>query len=175
MMSECDLTETETGEPVLDTGERAVPVLESNFHSIDPPKVFFDRNRIGLTTGANPGGAIRISDSCESVLTELETEGSGEEALLLPCLAGSSSSPRGVKEKRSRRYRHSSSSDKDALASPGKCFKSRPLKWLYMKLINRQPHSDTHRGYVFSDILLFDAYGSGKILPTQADYGCDNR
>ncbi|CAI5679222.1 phosphatidylinositol 4-kinase type 2-beta [Oreochromis niloticus] len=119
MMSECDLTETETGEPVLDTGETAVPVLESNFHSIDPPKVLFDRNRIGLTTGANPGGAIRISDSCESVLTELETEGSGEEALLLPCLAGSSSSPRGVKEKRSRRYRHSSSSDKDALASPG--------------------------------------------------------
>uniref|UniRef100_A0AAQ6A8I8 Phosphatidylinositol 4-kinase type 2 n=1 Tax=Amphiprion ocellaris TaxID=80972 RepID=A0AAQ6A8I8_AMPOC len=116
MMSECDPTETETSE---DTGATAVPVLESNFHLAEPPKVLFDRSRIGAGLSANPGLAVRISDSCESVLTELETDGSGEEALLLPCLAGSSSSPRGAREKRSRRNRHSSSSDKDTLASPG--------------------------------------------------------
>lgn len=112
MMSECDPTETETSESVL----------ESNFHSTDRPEVLFDRNRAGLGLAANPGVAVRISDSRESVLTELETDGSGEEALLLPCLAGSSSSPRAVREKRSRRNRHSSSSDKDTLASPGNWF-----------------------------------------------------
>ncbi|KAF1395619.1 hypothetical protein PFLUV_G00013480 [Perca fluviatilis] len=119
MMSECDPPpETETSEPVLDTEATAVtlPVPECNFYSSDPVKVLFDRNGIGLGLAANPGVAVRISDSCESVLTELETDGSSEEALLLPCLAGSSSSPRGVREKRSR---HSSSSDKDTLASPG--------------------------------------------------------
>ncbi|GAA6236327.1 phosphatidylinositol 4-kinase type 2-beta-like [Lates japonicus] len=122
MMSECDPTETETSEPAQDTGATAVSVLESNFHSTDPPKVLFDKNRTGLGHVANPGVAVRISDSCESVLTELETDGSGEEALLLPCLAGGSTSPRGAREKRSRRNRHSSSSDKDTLASPGNCF-----------------------------------------------------
>lgn len=126
MMSECDPTETETetetesSEPGLLAGATAVPAApESNFHSSDPPKVLFDRNGIGLGLVATPGAAVRISDSCESVLTELETDGSGEEALLLPCLAGSSSSPRGGREKRSRRNRHSSSSDKDNLNSPG--------------------------------------------------------
>lgn len=119
MMSECDPTETETSEPMLDTGATAVPTSECNFNSSDPPKVLFDRSRLGLGLAANPGVAVRISDSCESVLTELETDGSGEEALLLPCIAGSSSSPRGVREKRNR---HSSSSDKDTLASPGKSF-----------------------------------------------------
>lgn len=119
MMSECD--PTEATEPALDTGATAVPSSECNFHSSDPPTVLFDRNRLGLGLAANPGVAVRISDSCESVLTELETDGSGEEALLLPCLAGSSSSPRGVREKRSRRNRHSSSSDKDTLSSPGNC------------------------------------------------------
>uniref|UniRef100_A0A7N6A7G1 Phosphatidylinositol 4-kinase type 2 n=1 Tax=Anabas testudineus TaxID=64144 RepID=A0A7N6A7G1_ANATE len=109
MMSECDPTEAEGSEPVL----------ESNFHCDDRPKVLFDRNRVGLGLAANPGAAVRISDSRESVLTELETDGSGEEALLLPCLAGSASSPRGARDKRSRRNRHSSSSDKDTLASPG--------------------------------------------------------
>uniref|UniRef100_A0A667WHE4 Phosphatidylinositol 4-kinase type 2 n=1 Tax=Myripristis murdjan TaxID=586833 RepID=A0A667WHE4_9TELE len=120
-MSECDPRETETIEPALtlDSGATAVSASESNFHPPDPPTVLFDRNRIGLGLGASPGAAVRISDSCESVLTELETDGSGEEALLLPCLAGSSSSPRGAREKRSRRNRHSSSSDKDTLASPG--------------------------------------------------------
>ncbi|XP_030286915.1 phosphatidylinositol 4-kinase type 2-beta [Sparus aurata] len=117
MMSECD--PTEAAEPALDTGATAVPTSECNFHSSDPPTVLFDRNRLSLGLAANPGVAVRISDSCESVLTELETDGSGEEALLLPCLAGSSSSPRGVREKRSRRNRHSSSSDKDTLSSPG--------------------------------------------------------
>lgn len=120
MMSECD--PTETSEPMLDTGATAVPTSESNFNSSDPPKVLFDRSRLGLGLAANPGVAVRISDSCESVLTELETDGSGEEALLLPCIAGSSSSPRGVREKRSGRNRHSSSSDKDTLASPGETF-----------------------------------------------------
>uniref|UniRef100_A0A674M9D2 Phosphatidylinositol 4-kinase type 2 n=1 Tax=Takifugu rubripes TaxID=31033 RepID=A0A674M9D2_TAKRU len=84
--------------------------------SPDPLKVLFDRNRLGLGGLANPGVAVRISDSRESVLTELETDGSGEEALLLPCLAGTASSPRGGRNKRNR---HSSSSDKDTLASPG--------------------------------------------------------
>lgn len=121
MMPECDPNETETNEPVLDIGATAVPASETNFHSPDPPAVLFDRNRLGLELGPNPGVAVRLSGSCESVLTELETDGSGEETLLLPCLAGSSSSPRGGREKRSRRNRHSSSSsDKDALASPGK-------------------------------------------------------
>lgn len=115
-MSECDPTETETSEPT------AVPTSECNFNFTGPPTVFFDRSRLGLGLAANPGVAVRISDSCESVLTELETDGSGEEALLLPCLAGGSSSPRGGREKRSGRNRHSSSSDKDTLASPGNCF-----------------------------------------------------
>ncbi|PWA16876.1 hypothetical protein CCH79_00012805 [Gambusia affinis] len=120
MMSECDLTETESGLPVLDTGAvAAVPELDSNFHSTGPLKVSFDNSRTGLGFAANPGVAVRISDSRESVLTELETDGSGEEALLLPCLAGSSTSPKGARDKRSRRNRHSSSSDKDTLASPG--------------------------------------------------------
>ncbi|XP_034738904.1 phosphatidylinositol 4-kinase type 2-beta [Etheostoma cragini] len=117
MMSECD-PPPETSESVLDTGATAVtlPVSECNFYSSEPVKVLFDRDGTGLGLAANPGVAVRISDSCESVLTELETDGSGEEALLLPCLAGSSWSPRAVREKRSR---HSSSSDKDTLASPG--------------------------------------------------------
>ncbi|KAM4604102.1 phosphatidylinositol 4-kinase type 2-beta [Polymixia lowei] len=132
MMSECDPNETETSEETLDNigAAATTAAAEPNFPSPGRPEVLSDRNRAvpGHTganravpghTGANPGGAVRISDSCESVLTELETDGSGEEALLLPCLAGSSSSPRGGREKRSRRSRHSSSSDKDALASPG--------------------------------------------------------
>ncbi|MEQ2206468.1 hypothetical protein XENOCAPTIV_029708 [Xenoophorus captivus] len=120
MMSECDPTETESGLPVLDTREAAaIPELDTNFHSIGTSKIPFDNNRIGLGLAANPGVAVRISDSRESVLTELETDGSGEEALLLPCLAGGSTSPRGARDKRHRRNRHSSSSDKDTLASPG--------------------------------------------------------
>lgn len=117
MMSECDPAETEINEPMLVAGATAQPVPERA--SSDPLTVLFDRNRLGLGALANPGAAVRISDSRESVLTELETDGSGEEALLLPCLAGTSASPRGAKEKRSKRNRHSSSSDKDALASPG--------------------------------------------------------
>ncbi|KAM6972051.1 phosphatidylinositol 4-kinase type 2-beta [Aplochiton taeniatus] len=119
MMSECDLNETDICEPVVDMiGATAAAVApESNFVSLDPAAVLFDRNRTGLGLGTNPGVAVRISGSCESVLTELETDGSGEEALLLPCLSGSTSSPR--RDKRSRRRRHSSSSDKDTLASPG--------------------------------------------------------
>uniref|UniRef100_A0A8C6SBR7 Phosphatidylinositol 4-kinase type 2 n=1 Tax=Neogobius melanostomus TaxID=47308 RepID=A0A8C6SBR7_9GOBI len=114
MMFECDPTEAEAGEPVLDSTGTAT---ECNFHPEDSHTVLSDDNRIGLGLAVNPGGAVRISDSRESVLTELETDGSGEETLLLPCLAGSSASPRPVREKR-RRNRHSSSSDKDTLASP---------------------------------------------------------
>ncbi|XP_018593381.1 phosphatidylinositol 4-kinase type 2-beta [Scleropages formosus] len=66
----------------------------------------------------SPGCAVRISGSTESVLTELEADGSGEEELLLPGLGGTGS-PRSGKEKRSRRSRRSSSSDKENLASPG--------------------------------------------------------
>ncbi|KAM9856761.1 phosphatidylinositol 4-kinase type 2-beta [Aulostomus maculatus] len=118
MMSECD--PTETFEPDLNTAAPAVPApVDSNFHFRDPLHVPFDRKIKGLGLAANPGAAVRISDSCESVLTELETDGSGEEALLLPCLAGSSSPSRAVREKRNRRNRHSSSSDKDTVASPG--------------------------------------------------------
>ncbi|XP_037545988.1 phosphatidylinositol 4-kinase type 2-beta [Nematolebias whitei] len=117
MMSECDPTEPGNGLPaLLDTGAGA----EATFHSYSaPPQASLDNNRMGLGLGANPGVAVRISGSCESVLTELESDGSGEEALLLPCLAGSSTSPRGGGDERSRRSRHSSSSDKDTLASPG--------------------------------------------------------
>lgn len=122
MMSECDPTESENGLPaLLDTGATALPGSEAHFHSYsDPPRASLDNNRTGLGLGANPGVAVRISGSCESVLTELDSDGSGEEALLLPCLAGSSTSPRGGRDKRGRRSRHSSSSDKDTLASPGK-------------------------------------------------------
>lgn len=117
MMTECD--PTETGDSTLDAGATAVPTSEGNPYPPEHPTVIYDRTRLTLGLAANPGVAVRLWDSCESVLTELEAEGSGEEALLLPCLAGSSS-PRGVREKRSRRNRRSSSSDKDTLASPGK-------------------------------------------------------
>lgn len=116
MMSECDPAESEVSEPMLVAGATAQSVPECA--SSDQLKVLFDRNRLGLGGLANPGAAVRISDSRESVLTELETDGSGEEALLLPCLAGTASSPRGGRDKRNR---HSSSSDKDTLASPGNC------------------------------------------------------
>ncbi|XP_056136308.1 phosphatidylinositol 4-kinase type 2-beta [Lampris incognitus] len=121
MMSECAPSEPGASEPVLDlaAATAASEVSLSNFVPPEAPRVLFDKNRSGSESGASPGFAIRVSDSCESVLTELETDGSGEEALLLPCLAGSSSSPRGGREKRSRRNRNSSSSDKDTSASPG--------------------------------------------------------
>ncbi|XP_034044503.1 phosphatidylinositol 4-kinase type 2-beta [Thalassophryne amazonica] len=76
----------------------------------EPAEVLLDRSRLRLGFVTHPGGAVRISDSRESVLTELDTDGSGEETLLLPCLTGSS---------KNRRTGHSSSSDKDTLASPG--------------------------------------------------------
>uniref|UniRef100_A0AAY4BLT6 Phosphatidylinositol 4-kinase type 2 n=1 Tax=Denticeps clupeoides TaxID=299321 RepID=A0AAY4BLT6_9TELE len=106
MMAECD-----PGESEADLGSAG-----TNFS----PPVLLDRNRAAttLTLSLNPGGAVRISDSCESVLTELEAEGSGEDALLLPGAAGNLS-PRGGKDRRPRRHRHSSSSDKENLASPG--------------------------------------------------------
>lgn len=116
-MSECEHAEKEIHEPMLVAGAQAATACASE----DRLKAYFDRNGPGSVGQANPGVAVRISDSRESVLTELETDGSGEEALLLPCLAGSSSSPRGVREKRGKRNRHSSSSDKDTLASPGNC------------------------------------------------------
>ncbi|XP_023816683.1 phosphatidylinositol 4-kinase type 2-beta isoform X4 [Oryzias latipes] len=114
MMSEYEPTEAESGLPEPEPNGGG-----GGGRSPDPSggTLFFDDGlRIGRGLAANPGGAVRMSDSRESVLTELETEGSGEEALLLPCLAGSSS-PRD--KKRNRRNRHSSSSDKDTVASPG--------------------------------------------------------
>lgn len=120
MMSECDPTETERGLPaLLDPGPTALPGSEAHLHP-GPSQASLGSNRTGLGLGANPGVAVRISGSCESVLTELDSDGSGEEALLLPCLAGSSASPRGGRGKQSRRSRRSSSSDKDPVASPGK-------------------------------------------------------
>lgn len=122
-MSECDPTETQ---PCENVGGILTSEPESNFQSTDTANALFDSNRTVLGLTATPGVAVRISDSRESVLTELETEGSGEETLLLPCLTAGSSSPRSVKEKWSKRSRHSSSSDKDTLASPGKYFRLRP-------------------------------------------------
>lgn len=119
MMTECEPTEAESTEPMLAAGAAAPATPECRSNSVERPKVLFDRNTPGLGLASNPGVAVRMSGSCESVLTELETDGSGEEALLLPCMAGSSASPRGGREKRGRRNRHSSSSDRDTLASPG--------------------------------------------------------
>lgn len=114
MMAECDPNENEE----LDGAEASE--AKPNFPLPEVSSVLFDRNRTESTLGLtlNPGGAVRISDSCESVLTELEADGSGEEALLLPSPAGNLS-PRGGKDKRTRRNRNSSSSDKENLASPG--------------------------------------------------------
>ncbi|XP_061625648.1 phosphatidylinositol 4-kinase type 2-beta [Phyllopteryx taeniolatus] len=116
MMSECDATET--GEAALDTETTAVSPPESKFSTVRRPRVLFDKSTVGSGLQANPGVAVRISDSCESVLTELEAEGSGEDALLLPCFTGSSSPLRSARDKNWRK-RDSSSSDKDTLASPG--------------------------------------------------------
>lgn len=122
MMSECEPNETD---PVVAddiapvaAAAAAASTTDLNFRSQEPLSTLFDRNTVG--SGTNPGVAIRISGSCESVLTELETDGSGEETLLLPCLSGGTSSPRGERQKRTRRNRRSSSSDKDNLTSPGK-------------------------------------------------------
>ncbi|CAL8356972.1 unnamed protein product [Boreogadus saida] len=132
MMSECDPCETGTAEPGIDGQATAVvspaDAGDPNFHSPEAPVLpsfeHQNRARLGGHHASNPGVAVRMSDSCESVLTELETDGSGEEALLLPCLARSSaaSSPRRAgREKRGggRQHRHSSSSDKENLSSPG--------------------------------------------------------
>lgn len=113
MMAECDPTD---GEPEKGGGDLTP---ETNFLTSEVPAVLFEKTRpaapsLGLSL--NPGAAVRISNSTESVLTELEADGSGEEALLLPGPAGNLS-PRGGREKRTRRNRHSSSSDN--LASPG--------------------------------------------------------
>ncbi|KAI2668670.1 Phosphatidylinositol 4-kinase type 2-beta [Labeo rohita] len=113
MMAECDPTD---GEPEKGGGDLTP---ETNFLTSEVPAVLFEKTRpaapsLGLSL--NPGAAVRISNSTESVLTELEADGSGEEELLLPGPAGNLS-PRGGREKRTRRNRHSSSSDN--LASPG--------------------------------------------------------
>ncbi|XP_016420784.1 phosphatidylinositol 4-kinase type 2-beta-like [Sinocyclocheilus rhinocerous] len=113
MMAECDPTD---GEPEKGGGYFTP---ESNFLASEVPAVLFEKTRpapspsLGLSL--NPGAAVRISNSTESVLTELEADGSGEEALLLPGPAVNLS-PRAGRDKRTRRNRHSSSSDN--LASP---------------------------------------------------------
>uniref|UniRef100_A0A3P8WB68 Phosphatidylinositol 4-kinase type 2 n=1 Tax=Cynoglossus semilaevis TaxID=244447 RepID=A0A3P8WB68_CYNSE len=88
-MSECDPTETQ---PCENVGGILTSEPESNFQSTDTANALFDSNRTVLGLTATPGVAVRISDSRESVLTELETEGSGEETLLLPCLTAGASS-----------------------------------------------------------------------------------
>ncbi|KAJ8000499.1 hypothetical protein DPEC_G00180760 [Dallia pectoralis] len=118
MMSECDPNETE-GDPLR---ADVCPVAAAAQLHLPEHRttVLFDRNTVTLGSGVNPGVAVRISGSCESILTALDSDGSGEETLLLPCLTGSvSSSTRGGREKRTRRNRQSSSSDKDNLSSPG--------------------------------------------------------
>lgn len=118
MMAECDPTD---GEPEKGGGDL------TNFHPSDVPAVLFEKTRpLSLGLSLNPGAAVRISDSTESVLTELEADGSGEEALLLPGPAGNLS-PRPGREKKTRRNRHSSSSDNPA--SPGDIF-------IYMRVHN---------------------------------------
>ncbi|XP_031675995.1 phosphatidylinositol 4-kinase type 2-beta [Oncorhynchus kisutch] len=119
MMSECEPNETDpvVADDIAPVAAAAASTTDLNFRSQEPLLTLFDRNTVG--SGTNPGVAIRISGSCESVLTELETDGSGEETLLLPCLSGGTSSPRGERQKRTRRNRRSSSSDKDNLTSPG--------------------------------------------------------
>ncbi|KTF89253.1 hypothetical protein cypCar_00004674 [Cyprinus carpio] len=114
MMAECDPTD---GEPEKGGGDLTL-TPETNFLSSEVPAVLFEKTRPAPSVGLslNPGAAVRISNSTESVLTELEADGSGEEALLLPGPAGNLS-PRAGREKRTRRNRHSSSSDN--LASPG--------------------------------------------------------
>lgn len=116
MMSECD--PTGTSEPALDTETTAVSLPESNSLNAHRSRVLFDKSTPGSGLQSNPGFAVQISDSCESVLTELEAEGSGEDALLLPCIAGNSSPPKSARDK-TRLSRLSSSSDRDTLASPG--------------------------------------------------------
>ncbi|XP_048852635.1 phosphatidylinositol 4-kinase type 2-beta [Brienomyrus brachyistius] len=109
MMAECDPSES---------GAEDKPSPSTSPVHIQP--ALSDRSGIGAGQAprGKPGCAVRVSDSTESVLVELEGEGSGEEELLLPGPAGSLS-PRSGKEKRARRSRRSSSSDKDTLASPG--------------------------------------------------------
>lgn len=108
MMSECDPTESDTESASFTERRVSEPGL----------------------LRALPGGAQRVCGSTESVLTELEAEEEEEEdgaeeeedALLLPgaVTSGSaSSSPhRGARDKRTRN-RHSSSSDRENLPSPG--------------------------------------------------------
>ncbi|KAJ8247764.1 hypothetical protein GJAV_G00250050 [Gymnothorax javanicus] len=112
MMAECDSNEniSVTGTIPLGSEEKA------NFPEKDLPSRIFDNTKVGQLK-RNPGGAVRISGSSESVLTELEAEGSGEEELLLPGPNGNVS-PRAGKERHSRRNRLSSSSDKESF-SPG--------------------------------------------------------
>lgn len=117
MMAECDPTD---GEPEKRDGDLTL-TPETNFLSSEVPAVLFEKTRPAPSLGLslNPGAAVRISNSTESVLTELEADGSGEEALLLPGPTVNLS-PRAGREKRTRRNRHSSSSDN--LASPGETY-----------------------------------------------------
>ncbi|KAJ8336127.1 hypothetical protein SKAU_G00394700 [Synaphobranchus kaupii] len=113
MMAECDPDENASGIGTVGSEEKA------NFPQKEFSPGMFDRTVAVQTLKVNPGGAVRVSGSSESVLlTELEAEGSGEEELLLPGPADNLS-PKGGKEKRARRNRLSSSSDKESFASPG--------------------------------------------------------
>ncbi|XP_064190643.1 phosphatidylinositol 4-kinase type 2-beta isoform X2 [Anguilla rostrata] len=112
MMAECDPEENASVAGTVGSEEKP------NFPPKEFPSGIFDRTVAVQTLKLNPGCAVRVSGSSESVLTELEAEGFGEEELLLPGPTGNVS-PRGSKEKRTRRNRLSSSSDKESFASPG--------------------------------------------------------
>lgn len=116
MMAECDPGENGSGDKPSPSPS---PSPSTSPGHIQPALSDRTGTGAGQAPRGNPGGAVRVSDSTESVLVELDGEGSGEEELLLPGPAGSLS-PKSGKEKRARRSRRSSSSDKDTLASPGK-------------------------------------------------------
>ncbi|XP_035281564.1 phosphatidylinositol 4-kinase type 2-beta-like [Anguilla anguilla] len=80
------------------------------------PSVFFDRT--GETLRVNPGGAVRVSESSESLVPEVETDCSEELDLLLPRRTGSISSG-GCRIKRTRRNKRLTSADSENVASSG--------------------------------------------------------
>ena len=94
----------------------------SDFNQTDCPldqvsSVFYDRTR--ETLRVNPGGAVRVSESSETLVPEVETDGSEELDLLLPRPTGSISSG-GCRVKRIRRNRRLTSLESESFASSGK-------------------------------------------------------
>ncbi|KAJ8411088.1 hypothetical protein AAFF_G00181230 [Aldrovandia affinis] len=88
MMAECEPNENVSAADIVGSEEKP------NFPSPEFPSALFDRTGTGQALKVNPGGAVRVSESSESVLTELDPEGSGEEELLLPDSEGNLRFPR---------------------------------------------------------------------------------